>query len=249
MGQKVIVVTGGSSGIGAALAMLLADQQHLVVPVARRAEALAAVAGRCGGHAHPMVADVTNRSDVRRVVEQTLKRLGGIDVWVNNAGQGITKAPSELTDDDIDSMMTANVKSALYGMQEVLPHFKQRGAGQIINISSMLGRIPYATMRSSYCGAKHFLNALTATFRDEVQQAHPNIHVSLISPGVVYTEFGLNAKHGGPDSRTFPEGQSPEDVAAVIAGVIESRAADVYTRRGYRDRVVEYYSSLGSNPT
>lgn len=249
MGQKVIVVTGGSSGIGAALTVLLAEQQNVVVPVARRAEALAEVAGRCGGQAHPVAADVTNRAEVERVVEQTLKRLGGIDVWVNNAGQGITKAPSELTDEDIDSMMTANVKSALYGMQEVLPHFKERGAGHIVNISSMLGRIPYATMRSSYCGAKHFLNALTATFRDEVQQTHPNIHVSLISPGVVYTEFGRNARHGGPDSRTFPEGQSAEEVAEVIAAVVESHASDVYTRRGYRDRVVEYYSSLGTNPS
>ena len=64
-------------------------------------------------------------------------------------------------------MVRANVKSALYGMQEVLPHFKARGTGHIINVSSMLGRVPFATVRSAYCGAKHFLNALTATFRAE----------------------------------------------------------------------------------
>jgi short-subunit dehydrogenase len=102
--------------------------------------------------------------------------------------------------------------------------------------------------RSAYCGAKHFLNALTATFRDEVQQTHPRIQFSLVSPGVVYTEFGLNAMHGGPDSRLLPDGQSAEEVAEVIAAVIESRAPDVYTRAGAHERVVSYYAAVGADP-
>ncbi len=69
-------------------------------------------------------------------------------------------------------MMRANVKSALYGAQEILPHFKSRGTGHVINISSMLGRMPLAMFRSAYIGAKHFLNALTATLRMEVQETH-----------------------------------------------------------------------------
>jgi len=182
------------------------------------------------------------------VVEESLKRFGRIDVWVNNVGQGITRRPSELTDQDIDDMMSVNVKSALYGMQEVLPHFKSRNAGQVINISSMLGRIPFATMRSAYNGAKHFLNALTANFRAEVQETHPGIQFSLVSPGVVYTSFGANARHGGPDSRQFPDGQSAEEVAAVVAGVIESRIPDVYTRQGAHDRVASYYGAIGRDP-
>jgi short-subunit dehydrogenase len=133
-------------------------------------------------------------------------------------------------------------------MQEVLPHFKERGEGHIINISSMLGRIPYAVPRSVYCAAKHFLNALTATFRDEVQQTHPGIQFSLVSPGVVRTEFGKNAMHGGPDSRELPNSQSAEEVAAVIAGVIDSRAPDVYTRVGHHEQVASYYAGLGSDP-
>jgi short-subunit dehydrogenase len=118
----------------------------------------------------------------------------------------------------------------------------------VINISSMLGRIPFATFRSAYIGAKHFMNALTATFRAEVQETHPNIQVSLVSPGVVRTEFGINAINGGPDSRTLPHSQSAEEVADVIAGVIESRAPDVYTRAGARERIVDYYSSVGQDP-
>ena len=248
MPDKVVVITGGSSGIGAATAILLTQQQHTVVLVARRREVLDEVAARCGGKGQVEVADVTRRAEVKRVVQHTLSTHGRIDVWINNAGQGITRMPSELTDDDVDLMMTANVKSAMYGMQEVLPHFRDRGRGHIINISSLLGRIPYATMRSAYCGAKHFLNALTATFRAEIQQTHPEIQVSLVSPGVVYTEFGVNAVHGGPDSRQLPDGQSAEEVAAVIARVIETREADVYTRGGAHQRILDYYAATGTDP-
>jgi len=112
----------------------------------------------------------------------------------------------------------------------------------------MLGRVPFATVRSAYCGAKHFLNAVTATFRAEIQQTHPGIQISLVSPGVVQTDFGLNAVHGGPDSRQMPESQSPEAVASVIAETIDSRASDVYTRRGAQARIAEYYAGLGTDP-
>ncbi len=242
--SKVIVVTGGSSGIGAALGQLLAEQGHAVVLVARRQQALEAVASRCGGRATVQVADVTDRAQVRRVVENTLASFGRIDVWVNNAGQGITRNPSELTDADLDAVLRANVHSALYGAQEVLPHFKSRGEGHVINISSLLGRVPFAIIRSAYSGAKHFLNALTAMLRAEVQATHPNIQISLVSPGVVRTDFGLNAIHGGPDSRTFPESQSADEVAAVIAKVIETRQPDVYTRPA-QQMIASYYATVG----
>lgn len=248
MTNSVVVITGASSGIGAATAELLSSRGMSVVLVARRRPALDAVAARCSGRAHVVVADVTSRADVHRVVDDALARFNQIDVWINNAGRGITRMPSELTDDDVDEMMRSNVKSVLYGMQEVLPHFKARGTGQIINVSSMLGRVPFATVRSAYCGAKHFLNALTATFRAEIQQTDPGIQISLVSPGVVRTEFGLNAVHGGPDSRQMPESQSPEEVAAVIADTILSRAPDVYTRRGAQARIAEYYAGLGTDP-
>ena len=247
-GRKVVVVTGASGGIGAAVAEQLTTDGHRVVLVARRTEALAAVAARCGQLAHPMAADVTDRMAVRAVVADTIAHCGPIDVWINNVGQGISRLPSELTDDDVDDMMRINVKSALYGMQEVLPHFRARGTGHLINVSSMLGRIPFAIHRSAYNGAKHFLNALTANFRAEVQQTHPEIQVSLVSPGVVRTDFGLNARHGGVDSRTLPDSQSAEQVAAVIREVIASRRPDVYTRPGAAMRVASTYATIGEDP-
>jgi NADP-dependent 3-hydroxy acid dehydrogenase YdfG len=248
MSEKTIVITGASSGIGAATAELLATGGYSVVIVARRKDALDRVAARCHGRARPVVADVTRRADVGRVMDEALAAFGRIDVWINNVGRGITRQPSELTDQDIDDVVAVNVKSALYGMQAVLPHFKARGDGHVINVSSMLGRVPFATFRSAYSAAKHFLNALTAMFRAEVQATHPGIQFSLVSPGVVRTEFGLNAIHGGVDSRALPGSQSAEEVAAVIAGVVDSRSPDVYTRPGSQGQVAGYYASLGVDP-
>jgi NADP-dependent 3-hydroxy acid dehydrogenase YdfG len=245
---KVVVITGASAGIGAALAELLANRGASVVLVARREEALREVAARCGGQALPIVADVRQRAQVREVVARAIAHFGHVDVWVNNVGQGITRMPSELTDEDIDDMMRVNVKSAVYGMQEILPHFKSRNAGHVINISSMLGRIPVALYRSAYSASKHFLNALTANFRTEVQQTHPGIQFSIVSPGVVRTDFGKNARHGGPDSRELPGPESAEEVAEVIAGVIESRRPDVYTRKGAQAWVSKTYAEIGVDP-
>lgn len=248
MDNKMVVITGASAGIGAATARLLARQGMSLALVARRRTLLEEVAAECGPNALFLVADVGRREDVRGVVQATLERFGRCDVWINNVGRAISRPPSELTDEDIDAIMLLNVKSALYGIQEILPHFKARNAGHVINISSMLGRIPFAVIRSAYSGAKHFLNALTTMLRAEVQQTHPGIQFSIVSPGVVRTEFGLSALHGGPDSRTLPNSESAEDVAAVIAGVIESRAPDVYTRQGARDRIAGYYAQLGADP-
>jgi len=240
--------TGASSGIGAAVAERLARDGMAVVLVARRADRLAAVAARCGEQALPIVADMTVRADAERAAQEALARFGRIDVWINNVGRGITRPATALGDDDIDEMMRVNVKSALYGMQAVLPHFQAEGRGHLINVSSVLGRMPMAPFRSAYNGAKHFLNALTANVREDLAAAHPGIAVSLVSPGVVRTEFGVNAVHGGPDSRTLPNSQSAEEVAEVIAGVIASRAPDVYTRAGVKQAVLGYLDGLTADP-
>jgi short-subunit dehydrogenase len=240
--DKVVVITGASSGIGAALAELLASRGARVALVARRQAELDAVAARCGNDALAIVADVSRRDEVRRAVRESIARFGHVDVWINNAGRGISVMPTQLTDDDIHEMMQVNVMSAFYGMQEILPHFKERGGGHIINVSSMLGRVPFALIRSAYSASKHFLNALTAMFRLELRQTHPGIQVSLVSPGVVATDFGNSARGGGPDSRALPNAQPVGEVAEVIASVIETRRADVYTVPGGQRMIAEYYA-------
>jgi len=243
MKDKVIVITGASGGIGAALARLTGGRGARVALAARRAEELGAVAAQSGPDALALVADVTRRGEVEHLLDAALARFGHVDVWVNNVGRGITKPVSALTDAEFDEMMLVNVKSALYGMQAVLPHFQGRGRGHIINISSMLGRVPYIATRSAYCAAKHALNALTANLRMELRERWPDIHVSTVSPGVVATEFGVHALGGGPDSRQMPNAQPAEEVAEVIAGLIEHPQADVYTRPRLREWAVSYFAA------
>lgn len=242
--SRIVVITGGSAGIGAALAAQVVHSGAIPVLVARRERELSEVAARVAGGAEFIVADVTRRADVERVVAETVSRLGHIDVWVNNAGTGISRLVSELVDEDIDDMIRINVKAALYGMQAVLPHFRARGGqGHIINVSSMLGRVPMAPVRSAYSAAKHALNALTANLRMELQASDPGIHVSLVLPGVVTTDFGLNSKYGGVDSRVLPNAQSAEAVAAVILDVIAHPRAEAYTRPGAKKMVVDYFAA------
>jgi short-subunit dehydrogenase len=248
MQGTVVVITGASDGIGAAAASSIAARGGSVALVARREAELRAMAQRCGPNAFPIVADVTNPDDVSRVARSAIEQFGHVDVWVNNVGRGITRLPSLLTDADIDEIMRINVKSAMYGVREILPHFKERGTGQIINVSSMLGRMPVAPFRSAYNGAKHFLNAITWNLRDELREPFPGIVVSLVSPPTVKTDFGLNALHGGPDSRNLPFPQDVAEVGEVIAWVIETKKRDVYTRPGSKARVTDFVERIGEDP-
>jgi NAD(P)-dependent dehydrogenase (short-subunit alcohol dehydrogenase family) len=241
--DKVIVITGASSGIGAALAERVGGKGAKTALLARREKELRETAARCGPESLPLVADVTRRAEVRRAVQTVLDRFGRVDVWVNNAGIGISRLVSELTDEDFDDMMLINVKSALYCVQAVLPHFKERGSGHIINVSSMLGRVPFAPLRSAYSAAKHALNSLTANLRMELRASHPGIVVTSVLPGVVATDFGNKARYGGVDSRQIPGAQTVDEVAVVIADVIENPRADVYTRPGARELIASYYAA------
>src|SRR5262249_1719642 len=147
--------------------------------------------------------------------------LGHVDVWVNNAGRGITRPVLELTDEEFDDMMTVNVKSALYGMQAIVPHFVQRGRGQIVNVSSFLSRVPFATFRSAYNAAKAALNALTANARVDLARTHPGIHVTLVMPGLVSSDFQRNARGGTPPLPPSTPSQTPEEAAAAIVRAID----------------------------
>src|SRR5919198_708807 len=167
--MKTVVITGASGGIGAALAIELGRQGHRLALAARRDAELQAIARQTGAQTIVVPTDVTRRADVEHLRDCALSLFGHVDVWVNNAGRGMTKPVLELTDEDLDVMMAVNVKSALYGMQAIVPHFIERGAGHVINVSSFLSRVPFATYRSAYNAAKAALNALTANLRMDLR--------------------------------------------------------------------------------
>jgi NAD(P)-dependent dehydrogenase (short-subunit alcohol dehydrogenase family) len=244
MNGKVVVITGASEGIGAALAAEAGRRGMRPVLVARREGPLREAAAAAGPEALAVVADATDRADVERVLAEAVARFGGVDVWVNNVGRGISRNVMDLTDADVDEMVQVNLKSALYGMQTAVRHFQARGGrGQVVNVSSMLGRVPYVPIRSAYSAMKHALNALSANLRMELRAQWPEIHVTTVLPGVVATRFGVNAVGGGPDSRQMPGAQTAEEVAAIIADAIERPRADVYTRPEFRQRAAEYYGA------
>ena len=241
MKDKVIVITGASAGIGAAVAEEVAKRGAKPVLAARRQEVLAPLAANLGGLAVPT--DVTHRDQVERLRDRALEAFGTIDVWINNAGRGISRNVSELTDSDLDTVITDNVKSVLYGIQAVLPHFKQQKRGHIISISSGLSRFPFAPQRSAYSAAKAALNALMANLRVELREGFPDIKCTTVLPGVVATEFGVNALHGGIDNRKLPNAQPVGEVAQVIADVIERPRAEVYTRSQMLELAKRYFSA------
>jgi len=241
--DKVVLITGASDGVGKALALELSQRGARLALVARNREKLDAVARQCAD-ALAITADVTVRHDVERALAMTLERFGQIDVWVSNAGRGMSRLIEDVTDDDIDTMIRDNLKSVLYGMQTVLPAFKGQQSGVIANVSSMLGRVPFAPQRAAYSASKAAVNSLTETLRMQLANEFPDIRVVLVIPGVVATDFGLNAVHGGADNRALPGAQDVSEVAGVIADGLLTGPVDVYTRAEYYDRVASHLASL-----
>jgi short-subunit dehydrogenase len=242
---KTVVITGASSGIGAELARQLGTRGDRIVLAARREAELRTVAQPCGANALVVPTDVTKRADVDQLRDRAIERFGAVDVWVNNAGRGITKPTLDLTDDEFDEIMAVNVKSALYGMQAIAPHFLERQRGQIINVSSMLSRVPFATYRSAYNAAKHALNALTANARVDLHKQCPDVHVTLVIPGLVATDFGRHAVHGSPPPPAMGA-QTAEEVAAVIVHAIDEPVAEVYTNPQHPQLALRYFQDVGA---
>lgn len=245
MKDTVIVITGASAGIGSALAELVVQRGARVVLAARRVDELNALSAKLGGVERALVVptDVTRRADNEALRDRALAAFGQIDVWVANAGRGISRMVSELSDEDVDDMITVNLKSVLYGIQAVLPHFKERERGQIIAVSSGLSRFPFAPQRSAYSASKAAVNLLMASLRGELREAFPQIWATTVLPGVVSTDFGKNALHGGIDNAKLPGAQPVGEVAEVIADVITKPRAEVYTRPQMRQLAEKYFSA------
>jgi short-subunit dehydrogenase len=226
---------------------LLAKRQgtkgDALVLAARRKDKLEQIASECGSATLTVVTDVTKRTQIERLRDAALERFGHVDVWINNAGRGIGIRVMDFTEEDLDEMIAVNLKSAWYGMKAIIPHFQARGQGHLINVSSVLGRVPLVPIRSAYSASKAALNSLTANLRMDLRAEYPGIHVSLVSPGPVSTEFHNNALGGTPSGRGM-EMQSAEQVVQVIEAVIDKPVPDTYTNPASARLVQRYFGDI-----
>jgi short-subunit dehydrogenase len=250
---KVVVITGASSGIGAELARQLGRRGDSLVLAARRETELESVADEVrasGGTAVTVRTDVTRRADIEKLRDAALEAFGRVDVWVNNAGQGITRWVLDLTDEDVDSIMAVNLKSALYGMQAIVPYFKERGEGHVINVSSFLGRVPVASFRSVYSAAKAAVNSLSANVRMDLAREYPNVHVSVFMPGIVATEFRNNVLGGAPadwsgvGTGAAGASQNVDEVAALMVQLIENPVPEMFSNPASAGIAQRYFEDV-----
>jgi len=191
LAEKVILITGASAGIGAALAILLAQRFHGIrlVLAARTVEKLQQVAEQCrqaGAEALIVPTDISQLDQVKRLADMTLTHFGRVDILVNNAGYGQMGPLELLPPEACQHQYQVNVFGALALIQALIDPMRHQGGGQIINVSSIGGRIPFP-FGGLYSSAKFALEALSDVLRMEL--AGFNIHVSVIEPGPVRTEF------------------------------------------------------------
>ena len=186
---KIIVITGASSGMGAAAARHLAGKGAAVVLGARRGnriEALAAEITQAGGRATAVTTDVTKAEDVQRLVDTAVETFGRIDVLINNAGVMPLSPLERRKIAEWDQMIDVNVKGVLYGIAAALPHMIEQKSGHIINLSSVAGHKLFGGS-AVYSATKFAVRALSEGLRQET--AAYNIRTTIISPGAVKTEL------------------------------------------------------------
>ncbi len=226
---RVAVITGASSGIGAAAAGSLAAAGVKVVMGARREDRLLAVKDEIiarGGEALALRCDVTVRDDCEALLQAGIERWGGVDVLINNAGIMPLSLVKNLQVDEWERMIDVNIKGVLFCTAAALPHMLARGTGHIVNISSIAGKrvIPSGSV---YCATKFAVNAFSDALRLELS-ARKNIRVTCIQPGIVATE--LADAITDPDLASFQkhikgiEALQAEDIAAAILYAVQAPA-------------------------
>jgi short-subunit dehydrogenase len=224
-GEPVILVTGGSSGIGEAVARLFAEHGYRVVLAARRLDRLDAVSGEIaslGGQAIGIQTDLTVYADIQKLVAAALAQFGQVDVLVNNAGFGRLKWLEELDPaDDIQSQLRTNLEATILMTREVLPHMIERRSGHIINMASLGGFIATPTY-TVYSASKFGVRGFTEALRREV--GIYGIRVTGIYPGGVKTEFKQHTGAHRKTGRTTPASLrlEPEEVAQAILKTIKN---------------------------
>lgn len=220
--DKVVLITGASSGIGAGIARELAKAGATVVLGARRTERLEELADeirRTGGKVMTRKLDVTDRSDVASFADAARREFGRIDVIVNNAGVMPLSLMASMKVDEWDRMVDVNIKGVLYGVAAVLPEMTERGSGHIINIAS-IGALQVVPTAAVYCATKFAVRAIS----DGLRQENDRLRVTCIHPGVVESELASTitdpvAAEGMKTYRAIA--LAPEAIARAVRFAIE----------------------------
>lgn len=192
--DKVVIITGASSGLGEVTARMLAEQGAIVVLGARRTDRIQALADditKNGGQALALETDVTDRAQVQALVDAAVQKFGRLDVIINNAGLMPQSLLEQLRVDEWDQMIDVNIKGVLYGIAAVLPRMKEQKSGHIINVSSVAGH-KVGPGSAVYAATKHAVRALSEGLRQEVKPY--DIRTTVISPGAVATELAQSVK-------------------------------------------------------
>ncbi len=213
---KTAVVTGGTKGIGFAIAEALVGAEVSVCVSARHADeinhAVAELNKITPGLSRGVVCDVRNYDQVKSLFTRMANELGGIDILVNNAGIGVFTTVEEMTPEDFSAVLETNLFGVFYCCHEAIPLMKRRGGGYIINISSLAGANPHPQM-AAYNASKFGLNGFSEALMQEVR--HDGIKVSYIMPGSVNTEFGGDEPN---DSKSWQ--LQPKDIAEVVMDLL-----------------------------
>src|SRR6185312_4726603 len=214
---KVAIVTGGTKGIGRAIAEALVRSGADVCICSRNEDELDAVVNelRLLGRdcAVGKVCDVRSFEDVHQMMSFVTARFGGVDILVNNAGIGTFQTVEEMSPEDFRAILETNVSGVFYCCHEAIPLMKRRGGGYIINISSLAGANPHPRM-AAYNASKFGLNGFSEALMQEVR--HDGIKVSYIMPGSVNTEFGGDAPS---DEQSWQ--LQPADIARVVINLLQ----------------------------
>ena len=226
---RVVLVTGASAGIGRATALAFAHSGAKVVLVARRPQALAAVAREvraAGAEALVAAADVAKPAEVAAAFRKAQRRFGGVDIVVNNAGVMIPAEVTGMDPADLQSMLDVNLFGALHVMQQAVKHMRGRGHGHIVNVASLAGRRGYSPL-GGYCASKFALVGLTEALRTEL--VGERIHVSMVMPGVVDTAMATTLQGRDDTADLWPErlNMPPSWVVWSIFLAIRFRLAEV----------------------
>lgn len=227
MKNKVIVITGASSGIGEAAALLLAERGAKIVLGARRLDRLELLADRikkAGGEAIPVSIDVKKRDDLIKIVNLACEHYGKTDVLVNNAGIAPISLLDELRVDEWDNMIDINIKGVLYGIAAALPVFRKQGFGHFVNTASTAGLITKPTM-AIYSATKFAVRVISEGLR---QEAGANLRVTIITPGFVHTNLAGSMTNSEIKEQIISAMDkiaiSPDTIARAIVYAIEQPA-------------------------